>query len=132
MRDLDELALGLPETTKEVSADGRPSYLVAGKMFCCHRSQRKDAVDADTGERMDDVLLIRVQELEVKDLLLADERRVFFTTPHFRGYPAILLRIPRLADLGRDELSDLVDDAWLSRAPKRVAKAWLAAQEPGA
>jgi hypothetical protein len=132
MRDLDELALGLPETTKEVSADGRPSYLVAGKMFCCHRSQRKDAVDADTGERMDDVLLIRVLELEVKDLLLADERRVFFTTPHFRGYPAILLRIPRLADLGRDELSDLVDDAWLSRAPKRVAKAWLAAQEPGA
>ena len=81
---------------------------------------------------MDDVLLIRVLELEVKDLLLADERRVFFTTPHFRGYPAILLRIPRLADLGRDELSDLVDDAWLSRAPKRVAKAWLAAQEPGA
>ena len=132
MKDLDELALGLPETTKEVSADGRPSYLVAGKMFCCHRSQRKDAVDADTGERMDDVLLIRVLELEVKDLLLADERRVFFTTPHFRGYPAILLRIPRLADLGRDELSDLVDDAWLSRAPKRVAKAWLAAQEPGA
>ena len=132
MRDLDELALGLPETTKEVSADGRPSYLVAGKMFCCHRSQRKDAVDADTGERMDDVLLIRVLELEVKDLLLADERRVFFTTPHFRGYPAILLRIPRLADLDRDELSDLVDDAWLSRAPKRVAKAWLAAQEPGA
>ena len=57
---------------------------------------------------------------------------MFFTTPHFRGYPAILLRIPRLADLGRDELSDLVDDAWLSRAPKRVAKAWLAAQEPGA
>ena len=104
MKDLDELALGLPETTKEVSADGRPSYLVAGKMFCCHRSQRKDAVDADTGERMDDVLLIRVLELEVKDLLLADERRVFFTTPHFRGYPAILLRIPRLADLGRDEL----------------------------
>ena len=132
MRDLDELALGLPETTKEVSADGRPSYLVAGKMFCCHRSQRKDAVDADTGERMDDVLLIRVLELEVKDLLLADERRVFFTTPHFRGYPAILLRIPRLADLTREELSDLVDDAWLSRAPKRVAKAWLAAQEPGA
>ena len=132
MRDLDELALGLPETTKEVSADGRPSYLVAGKMFCCHRNQRKDAVDADTGERMDDVLLIRVLELEVKDLLRADERRVFFTTPHFRGYPAILLRIPRLADLDRDELSDLVDDAWLSRAPKRVAKAWLAAQEPGA
>ena len=132
MTDLDELALGLPETTKEVSADGRPSYLVAGKMFCCHRSQRKDAVDADTGERMDDVLLLRVLELEVKDVLLEDGRGIFFTTPHFRGYPAILVRIPRLADLTRQELSDLVDDAWLSRAPKRVAKAWLAVQEPEA
>ncbi len=81
---------------------------------------------------MDDVLLIRVLELEVKEVLLDDPRGVFFTTPHFRGYPAILLRIPRLADLSREELSDLVDDAWLSRAPKRVAKAWLAAQDADA
>ena len=132
MSDLDELALGLPETTKELSADGRPSYLVAGKMFCCHRSQRKDAIDERTGERMDDVLLLRVLELEVKEVLLGDPRGVFFTTPHFRGYPAILLRIPRLAELTREELSDLVDDAWLSRAPKRVAKAWLAAQDADA
>jgi hypothetical protein len=132
MTDLDELALALPDTTKEVSGDGRPSYLVAGKMFCCHRSQRKDAVDADTGERLDDVLLLRVLELEVKEALLEDPRGVFFTTPHFRGYPAVLLRIPRLAELSREELSDLIDDAWLTRAPKRVAKAWQAAQAPDA
>jgi hypothetical protein len=73
-----------------------------------------------------------VLELEVKEVLLGDPRGVFFTTPHFRGYPAILLRIPRLADLTGEELSDLVDDAWLSRAPKRVANAWLAAQDPDA
>ncbi len=132
MSDLDELALGLPETTKELSADGRPSYLVAGKMFCCHRSQRKDAIDEQTGERMDDVLLLRVPELELKEVLLEDGRGIFFTTPHFRGYPAVLLRIPSLPDLRREELSDLVEDAWLSRAPRRVAKAWLAAQAPGA
>jgi len=78
------------------------------------------------------VLLLRVLELEVKEALLEDPRGVFFTTPHFRGYPAVLLRIPRLAELSRDELSDLVDDAWLTRAPKRAAKAWQAAQEPGA
>jgi hypothetical protein len=126
MTDLDELALALPDTTKEVSGDGRPSYLVAGKMFCCHRSQRKDAVDADTGERLDDVLLLRVLELEVKEALLEDPRGVFFTTPHFRGYPAVLVRIPDLDRLDRDELRDVVVDAWLTRAQKRVAKAWLA------
>ena len=128
--DLDELALGLPQTTKEVSEDGRPAYLVGGKMFCCHRSRRPDAIDAETGERLDDVLLIRVLELEVKEILLDDGRGIFFTTPHFRGYPAVLVRIPGLADLGREELEDLVVDAWLTRAPKRVAKAWLAEQEP--
>jgi hypothetical protein len=126
MADLDALALALPETTKEVSADGRPSYLVGGKMFCCHRTQRKDAVDAETGERLDDVLLFRVQELEVKEALIEDGRGIFFTTPHFRGYPAVLVRIPSLADLGLDELEDLVVDAWLTRAPKRVANTWLA------
>jgi hypothetical protein len=130
MADLDDLALGLPEATKEVSDDGRPSYLVGGKMFCRHRSQRSDAVDSETGKRLDDVLLFRVQELEVKEALLEDGRGIFFTTPHFRGYPAVLVRIPSLAGLGRDELEDLVVDAWLTRAPKRVAKAWLAEQEP--
>jgi hypothetical protein len=60
MADLDELALALPHTTKGVSDDGRPSYLVHGKMFCFHRDRRRDAVDPDTGERLDDVLMFRV------------------------------------------------------------------------
>ena len=92
MADLDELALSLPQTTKEVSADGRPEYLVHGKLFCCHRSRRRDAIDPDTQERLDDVLMFRVADLGVKDLLVAE--------------------------------------AWLTRAQKRVAKAWLAEQEP--
>src|SRR2546421_10400853 len=125
MADLDELALALPGTTKEVSQDGRPSYLADGKMFCCHRSRRKDAIDPETGERLDDVLLFRVADLGVKDLMLADERGLFFTTPHFNGYPAVLMRIPDLARLDREELEDAVAEAWLTRAPKRVAKAWL-------
>ena len=60
MRDLDELALAMPETTKEVSEDGRPSYLVHGKRFCLQRTRRPDAVDPQTGERLDDVLMFRV------------------------------------------------------------------------
>ena len=65
-------------------------------------------------------------DLEEKELLLSDDRGVYFTTPHFRGYPAVLVRIPDLARLDRDELRDVVVDAWLTRAQKRVAKAWLA------
>ena len=130
MADLDELAMAMPETTKDVSDDGRPSYHVHGKLYCFHRGQRPDAVD-DSGERMKDVLMFRVADLDVKELLLSDDRGVYFTTPHFRGYPAVLMRIPSLGRIDRDELRDLVVDAWLTRAQKRVAKAWLAEHEPG-
>jgi hypothetical protein len=128
MRDLDKLALALPETTKEVSDDGRPTYLVHGKMFCFHRGRRGDAVDHETGERLADVLMFRVDGPEAKELVLADPRKLFFTTPHFDGYSAVLIRIPDLAQLGVDELRDTVVEAWLTRAQKRVAKAWLASQ----
>jgi hypothetical protein len=129
MSDLDELALALPQVTKELSDDGRPSYLVHGKRFCLQRSRRPDAVDPATGERLDDVLMFRVADLDVKELMLADERGIYFTTPHFKGYPAVLVRIPDLERLDRDELHDLVAEAWLTRAQKRVAKAWLAERQ---
>jgi hypothetical protein len=128
MADLDALALSLPETTKETSADGRPAYRVHDKLFLCQRGRRADAVDAATGERLDDVLMFRVADLDVKELLLSDGRSVFFTTPHFDGYAAVLVRIPDLGRLERDELRDLVEEAWLTRAQKRVAEAWLEAQ----
>ena len=125
MADLDALALALPLATKEISDDGRPAYRVHGKLFCCQRGRRPDAVDPETGERLPDVLMFRVPDLGVKELMLADERGVFFTTPHFDGYPAVLVRIPDLERLDLDELGDLVAEAWLTRAQKRVAKAWL-------
>jgi hypothetical protein len=125
MKDLDELALAMPEATKEVE-DGRPTYLVHGKMFCFHRSRRPDAVDQETGERLDDVLAFRVADLGVKELLLPDARGIYFTTPHWKGYAAVLMRIPDLDRLDREELGDLVEEAWLTRAQKRLAKAWLA------
>jgi hypothetical protein len=131
MADLDELALGLPQATKELSEDGRPAYRVHGKLFCCQRGRRADALDPDTGERLDDVLMFRVPDLDVKQLLLADDRSIFFTTPHFDGYPAVLVRIAQLGRLDRDELGDLVAEAWLTRAQKRVAKAWLAEHSRG-
>jgi hypothetical protein len=126
MRDLDQLALAMPQATKEISDDGRPTYLVHGKFFCFHRRPRPDAVDPETGERMDDVLVFRVADQGEKELLLADERGVFFTTPHWNGYSAVLMRIPDLTRIDREELGDLVAEAWLTRAQKRVANAWLA------
>jgi hypothetical protein len=125
MKDLDELARSMPQATKDLSDDGRPSYLVHGKLFCCHRGRRRDALDPQTGERLDDVLMFRVADEGVKELLLADDRGLFFTTSHFEGYPAVLVRIPDLAGVDRDELEELVVEAWLTRAQKRVAKAWL-------
>jgi hypothetical protein len=131
MADLDALALAMPETTKELSDDGRPAYRVHGKLYCVHRGRRADAVDPETGERLADVLMFRVADLGVKELLLTDARGIYFTTAHFDGYPAVLVRIPDLARLDLQELGDLVAEAWLTRAQKRVAKAWLAEQGPG-
>ncbi len=126
MTDLDELAMAMPQTVRQMTDDGRPSYLVHGKMYCFHRGRRPDAVDHTTGERLADVLMFRVADEGVKELLLSDDRGIYFTTPHFNGYPAILMRIGRLELLDRQELGDLVAEAWLTRAQKRVAKAWLA------
>jgi hypothetical protein len=125
MADLDELALAMPQTTKEVSEDGRPAYRVHDKLYCVHRNRRADAVDPQTGERLDDVLMFRVADLGVKELLLTDARGLYFTTPHFEGYPAVLVRIPDLARFDLGELGDLVAEAWLTRAQKRLANAWL-------
>jgi hypothetical protein len=125
MAELDKLALAMPEATKEVE-DGRPTYKVHGKMFCFHRGPRPDAVDPETGERLEDVLVFRVADLGMKEMLVADDRGIFFTTPHWNGYAAVLARIPDLAKLDRAELRDLVEEAWLTRAQKRLAKEWLA------
>ena len=125
MKDLDELALAMPEATKDLD-DGRPVYSVHGKMFCFHRGPRNDAIDPETGERLTDVLAFRVADLGVKELLLSDARGVYFTTPHWDGHAAVLVRIAALGPLDREELRDLVEEACLTRAQKRLAKAWLA------
>ena len=125
MADLDELALAMPQTTRELSHNGRPSYSVHGKRFLLQRSRRPDAIDPVTGERLDDVLMFRVADLDVKELMVADDRGVFFTTPHFNDYPAVLVRIRDLPRMDREELFELIAEAWLTRAQKRMAKAWL-------
>ena len=73
------------------------------------------------------ILAAQVADLGVKDALLADDPEVYFTTPHFNGYKAILVRLDRIT---ADDLKELLVEAWLARAPKRLAAAYLAAREP--
>jgi hypothetical protein len=63
-----------------------------------------------------------------KEALLADDPGVFFTTPNFDGYPAVLVRLDRI---GAAELEELIVEAWLDRAPTRFAKQYLDGRRPG-
>ena len=125
--DVACLALALPRTSERVSR-GLRQWRVADKLFVWERPLRRKEIEALSGRVPEGpILAARVEHLLAKEALLADDRRLYFTTPHFDGYPAVLIRIPDLAHLDRDELRDAVVEAWLTRAQKRVAKSWLAA-----
>jgi hypothetical protein len=124
VEDVHALARSLPGV--QVEAGTSTVYQVRGKSFVFFRTPRPDAVDPETGERYDDVIVFWVGSDADKQALLADESTPFFTTPHFNGHPSVLLRGCRVGELQRDELAEVVYDAWLARAPKRMAAAWLA------
>jgi hypothetical protein len=103
-----------------------PIYQVGGKSFVFFRNPRPDAVDPDTGQRYDDVICIWVESEGDKAALVGDPSTPFFTTKHFDGYNAVLVRASRLGEITHDELAEVIQDAWLSRASKRRAADWLA------
>ena len=123
VEDVHALAGGMPGVTKEQG--GKVVYQVRRKSFVFFRNPRPDAVDPATGERYDDVIVFWVSDEEDKTALVEDPSTPFFTTPHFNGHPSVLLRGCRVGELDRDELAEVVYDAWLARAPKRMAAAWL-------
>jgi hypothetical protein len=125
--DVHEIARGMPGAT--LAAGSTVVYQVSGRSFVFFRNPRPDAVDPDTGERYDDVIVFWVASEEEKQALVLDESTPFFTTPHFSGHPSVLLRGSRIGELDRDELAETVYDAWLARAGKRAAAAWLAERE---
>src|SRR5690348_15112984 len=105
-----------------------PVYQVGGKSFVFFRNPRPDAVDPETGERYDDVIMFWVGSEADKLAMVQDENSPFFTTAHFDGHPSILLRASRLPEISRAELAEVVQEAWLSRASNRRAAAWLKEQ----
>lgn len=121
---LDALALALPQVAKGTSWGDRPSYLVGGKPFILWRGPRKDALDED-GERLPDVIMFAVPTAEDKQAVLGGGPP-WFTTDHFDGYNAVLVRECHLDQVTQDELAEMVQDAWLAKAPERLAKQWLA------
>jgi hypothetical protein len=120
--DVRRLALALPETSEEISRDLR-HWRVKDKGFVWERPLRRSDLAA-LGDAAPDgpILGARVEHLVAKEALLADDPAVYFTTPHFDGYPAVLVRLERI---GLDELEELVTEAWLARAPKRLARTFL-------
>ena len=128
LEDARRVALGLPGTSEKVSW-GTLHWRVRDKGFAWERPLRAGDLtalgdDAPTGE----VLGVRVADLTEKDTLLAAEPAVFFTIPHLDGYPAVLVR---LEAIDVDELTEVITDAWLDRAPKRLREAFLAGLDAG-
>ena len=128
VEDVHEIAAGLPYVTVVDGSAGNPVYQVGGKSFIFFRTPRPDAADPDTGERYTDVIVFWVPSDEDKLALVQDEESPFFTTPHFNGHRSVLLRAGRIGELTRQELAEVIQDAWLSRASPRRAAAWLKAQ----
>lgn len=123
--DVRRLALALPETTEITDKIGAV-WVVKDKRFVWERPLRKSDIDAlGTDAPAGDILCASVADNDTKLALVASEPGIFFTTPHFEGYPAVLIR---LADIDPGFLAEVVTDAWISRAPKRLAAAYVANQ----
>ena len=121
--DVARLALALPRTSERVSR-GLRQWRVADKLFVWERPLRRKEIEALSGRVPEGpILAARVEHLLAKEALLADDRRLYFTTPHFDGYPAVLARLDRLSRLA---LVELITEAWLVRAPKAAVQLYLA------
>lgn len=131
VEEVHELARALPHVTVEYGTRGNPIYQVGGKSFIFFRNPRPDAIDPVTGQRLLDVIVFWVASEADKQALVLDESTPFFTTAHFDGHPSVLLRASRIGELTREELVELVQDAWLSRASARRAAAWLSGSPDG-
>jgi hypothetical protein len=123
--DVHALAMSMPHVTRLDGAKGRPVYQVGAKSFIFFRNPRPDAADPVTGERYPDVIVFWVESEAAKQSLVDDPDAPFFTTAHFDGHLSVLLRERDLPGLSYQELAEVVQDAWLSRASARRAADWL-------
>jgi len=121
--DVRRIALSLPETAERDSR-GNLDWRVRDKGFVWERPLRKGDIEA-LGDRVPagPVFAAQTADEGVKLALVADNPSVYFTTPHFNGYAAVLFELDRI-DV--QELTELITDAWLCRAPRKLAGEFLA------
>jgi hypothetical protein len=122
--DVSRIAAALPETVEAGGGEDLLSWKVRDKAIAWDRPLRKSDLAA-LGDAAPDgpILAIRTPDLSAKEALLAEDPAVYFTTPHFNGYPAVLVRLDEIA---AEELAEVLEEAWLGRAPKRVVAQYLA------
>jgi hypothetical protein len=120
--DVRRLALAMPLAEERLAREKR-QWRVKEKLFVWERPLRRSDLEAlGDSAPSGPILGARIEHLVAKDALLADDPDVFFTTPHFDGYPAVLVRLERI---GPEDLEELIVEAWLARAPKRLVKEYL-------
>jgi hypothetical protein len=120
--DVNRIALALPETA-ERPAYGQRAWRVRDKLFVWERPLRAADLEAlGEGAPEGPILGARVESEFAKEALIADEPETYFTTPHFDGYPAVLVGLQRISPA---DLEELIAEAWLARAPKRLAREYL-------
>jgi len=128
VEDVHELAMGMPHVSVEYGPHGNAIYQVGGRSFVFFRTPRPDAVDPGTGERYPDVIVFWVPSESDKQALIQDQASPFFTTSHFDGHLSVLVRGSRIGELTLQELTEVVQEAWLCRASAKRAATWLNAR----
>ncbi|HEY7631206.1 MAG TPA: MmcQ/YjbR family DNA-binding protein [Thermoleophilaceae bacterium] len=119
--DVRRLAMAMPEATEKTSRD-KAQWRVKDKLFVWERPLRQSDLNALGDEAPDGPILgARVEHEMAKEALIADDPKVFFTTPHFDGYPAILVQLDKIS---LKDLEEVVVEAWLCRAPPKLVKAY--------
>lgn len=122
--DVDEIAASLPETELGISWGDRPTWKVRGKGFLIYRMPHRTAMDPETGEMWDDLLVVVTPDQGAKQALVEADNP-FFDIPHFRRSTSVLVRLSRLGEIGRDELVEVITDAWATRAPAKLVREHL-------
>jgi hypothetical protein len=117
--DIRAIAATLPETVERSPREWR----ARDKNLAWERPLRTADLEALGADAPDgDILGVRVADVGVAEALVADDPAVYFRTPHFAGYPAVLVRLDVISP---EELRDLLRDAWLARVTRKMARAYL-------
>ncbi|WP_226344284.1 MmcQ/YjbR family DNA-binding protein [Agilicoccus flavus] len=127
-QDVDRIAGSLPGAELGISWGDRPTWKVAGKGFLVYRAPHRTAVDPTTGEPFEDLLVVITPDHEAKAVLVQGDGP-FFDIDHFRGHTGVLVRLSRLGEISRAELTEIITEAWAHRAPRAAVRAHLG-EEP--